>query len=517
MQSLYIYLGKQLLVAGILMGYYWLALRDTKYHSYNRFYLIVSFLLSLLFPFVDLNWFAVKPPQNYVAQQLIYFIDEPGLVILPTQDFSWEKFVFYAALSVSFVLIAIMLFGVQRIYQLKKKSNVTSMDGFDFIETSAEEAPFSFFSNLFWRKDISLEDVTGKKILRHELTHIREFHTYDKMFVALFTHICWMNPFFWLLKKELSIIHEFIADEKSVQQSDAPAFAAMLLTTYDHQKFISSGQSFFYSSIKRRLNMLTSSKKTSYSYLRRILILPVAMGMMMLLSFTLSKKVSPHSTSKFKRETILSPFNVAAYKSNTANDTVPTAVKNKEYRVKSVGDSLIFLDAKTGKFLFKIHNRIAAPPPPPPLNLSQIPKHSDTVITVIGKPYKTVTDADTSRNKVITVVGHSMSEKEDQKNTSMVTFDKDIAMKALDNGSGVTITVSSEDGKNKYTIKKPVIKEQKLPEGLLYVVNGKRFNLEEFKKITPDQIKSINVLKGKSATAKYGVEGEQGVLEIELK
>lgn len=99
----------------------------------------------------------------------------------------------------------------------------------------------------------------------------------------------------------------------------------------------------------------------------------------------------------------------------------------------------------------------------------------------------------------------------------MVTFDKEIAMKALENGNGVTITVSSEDGKNKYTIKRAVIKEQKLPEGLLYIVNGKRVNLEEFKKITPDQIKSINVLKGKSATAKYGVEGEQGVLEIELK
>ena len=38
-------------------------------------------------------------------------------------------------------------------------------------------------------------------------------------------------------------------------------------------------------------------------------------------------------------------------------------------------------------------------------------------------------------------------------------------MIALENGNGVTITVSSEDGKNKYTIKKPVTKEQKLPEG----------------------------------------------------
>ena len=578
MQNLYIYLGKQMLVAGILLGYYWLALRNTRFHYYNRFYLVGSFLLSLLLPLVDLNWFAVEPPQNYAAQQLIYFIDQPGLVSIAAKEFSWELLGVLVVLSVSAFLLGRMLLGIVRIFQLKRYSAVTPMDGFDFIETSAEEAPFSFFKNLFWRKDISLEEVTGKNILSHELAHIRDRHSYDKIFVSLFTNLFWFNPFFWLFRKEISIIHEFIADEKSVEQSDAAALAAMLLATYDHQQYSNASQSFFYSSIKRRLNMLTSSKKTSYSYLRRILILPVSMGMLFLLSFTLAhNSVTTVSVSK-EATSLKETMNERVAFRVLIPDTTPTKKSTKEYRVKSVGDSLIFLDSKTGKFLFKLPQTAIAPPPPPPLTFRQLPKNAkillvvdgkpmsqeevnkippsnietinvrqgkdmvplygeiaqegvilittksgskltnDSVITVVGRPMHKLPTLDADKDKVITVTGHPLSENDHPKTRVLVTFDKEIAMIALEKDSGVSISVSNEDGRKKYTIQKPVVKEQSLPEGLLYIVNGKRISQEEFKAtITPDKIKSINVLKGKSATEKYGAEGANGVLEIQLK
>jgi len=57
----------------------------------------------------------------------------------------------------------------------------------------------------------------------------------------------------------------------------------------------------------------------------------------------------------------------------------------------------------------------------------------------------------------------------------------------------------------------------KLPEKVLYVVNGKQISGEEVKKIKPDQIASINVLKEKAATEKYGQAGANGVIEIIMK
>ena len=46
------------------------------------------------------------------------------------------------------------------------------------------------------------------------------------------------------------------------------------------------------------------------------------------------------------------------------------------------------------------------------------------------------------------------------------------------------------------------------------VVDGKEISSEEMDKINPDDIASVNVLKGESATKKYGEKGKNGVIEI---
>src|ERR1700759_1669511 len=48
--TLFYYLLKQLLVAGLLTGYYWMVLRDRRCHSLNRVYLLGALGLSLVLP-----------------------------------------------------------------------------------------------------------------------------------------------------------------------------------------------------------------------------------------------------------------------------------------------------------------------------------------------------------------------------------------------------------------------------------------------------------------------------------
>ncbi len=52
--------------------------------------------------------------------------------------------------------------------------------------------------------------------------------------------------------------------------------------------------------------------------------------------------------------------------------------------------------------------------------------------------------------------------------------------------------------------------------GLIFI-NGKKSSLKKAKKISPDNIESMNVLKGESATKKYGKKAKNGVLEITTK
>lgn len=55
------------------------------------------------------------------------------------------------------------------------------------------------------------------------------------------------------------------------------------------------------------------------------------------------------------------------------------------------------------------------------------------------------------------------------------------------------------------------------PQDIFFMLNGKRSSKAEIEKISPDKIKSINVLKGKNATDKYGRLGENGVIEVFTK
>jgi hypothetical protein len=175
----------------------------------------------------------------------------------------------------SILLIAISGYHIYKIYRLKKQSQITRLNGFDLMYTDEESAPFSFLDNLFWKKSISIEDEGGKQIFKHELTHIQQKHTWDRLFTQLCCSIFWMNPFYWLIQKELETIHEFIADEAAVDNQGVESFAKMLIQTHFGNHFFETKHSFFYSSIKRRLTMLTTTTNTRFSYLRRVMLLPL--------------------------------------------------------------------------------------------------------------------------------------------------------------------------------------------------------------------------------------------------
>ncbi|WP_166963761.1 M56 family metallopeptidase [Yeosuana marina] len=57
----------------------------------------------------------------------------------------------------------------------------------------------------------------------------------------------------------------------------------------------------------------------------------------------------------------------------------------------------------------------------------------------------------------------------------------------------------------------------KLEKTSLYILDGKEITTDEMNDINPDKIDGINVLKGESATKKYGDKGKNGVVIITLK
>ena len=292
MQTIVLYLLKVVLISGILVSYYWMALRNNRFHYYNRFYLLFSILISVVLPLLQLNWFTWKGDKNK-AFDLLYGTTTNNLenVIITSKSngIDWETFAALAMIIISAFFITTCIIHILKIYRIKKIYPATKTGTFDFIQTDLKQAPFSFFKNLFWRNDIEVNSETGKQIFEHEYTHIKQKHSWDKLFMQLLVSFFWINPFFWLIRKELYLIHEFIADEKAVENKDASAFAAMLLQAQFGKNIYSPGQSFNYSPIKRRLLMLTNSHKPNYSYLRRLMVLPLLCCVTCLFAFQIQK------------------------------------------------------------------------------------------------------------------------------------------------------------------------------------------------------------------------------------
>ena len=294
-QTLMLYLLKTILISGIMLAYYWIVLRDKKFHYYNRFYLLSASVLSLVIPLLKFNLFTVEQPVLYGSSEVMQ-------LILPTTttiqyQFGWMDIIVIIVGIVSMILLGFLTRLIFKILLLKRKSIVIPMEGFDFIKTNEENAPFSFFNNLFWKQSISLQDEGGQQIFKHEITHIQQKHTWDRIYCQVIASIFWINPFNWIIQRELMAIHEFIADEEAVGNSNATAFAKMLLQTHYGNHFLNPTHQFFYSSIKRRLAMLTKSTNTKYSYLRRVMVLPVLIVSICLVSIkvhareTIEKKI----------------------------------------------------------------------------------------------------------------------------------------------------------------------------------------------------------------------------------
>lgn len=272
MEALFLYFGKVVLGSGVMFLYYRLFLKDKTFHHYNRFYLLASVVISLLLPLLKVSYFTLEVNGDIylLFNRLNGFNSSNNL----SHDFVYLSFSAVVAGLVSVFFLSRLLFGLFKIQRLKKKFLKQNFEGISFYQTDLNEAPFSFFRNLFWKDSIALQSDLGRQILKHEMVHIEQKHSWDKIFSETATSLFWFNPFFYLIQKEINLIHEYLADKKAVKNSDTKAFAQMLLASHFSGKHLPATSPFLSSNLKKRLTMLKKSK-TKFSYARKILALPL--------------------------------------------------------------------------------------------------------------------------------------------------------------------------------------------------------------------------------------------------
>ena len=105
--------------------------------------------------------------------------------------------------------------------------------------------------------------LTGA-VQEHELVHVRQWHTLDRLYIALLRVVCWWNPVLWAYERSIIHNHELLADRAARQRTglSVRAYQQQLLTALRPARVgLSSGLPFYFT--KQRIRMLQKASPSA--------------------------------------------------------------------------------------------------------------------------------------------------------------------------------------------------------------------------------------------------------------
>jgi len=480
------YFLQVVLCSGLMMGYYWLVLRNKRFHQYNRFYLLAVTLLSWIIPLVKIRWSHPAVTEEPTMIQFLSLVADNNSAMDENLNkgfqWSWDMVASGIYFSVSFILLAGIVLALYRIYRLLQTHSCKSVGEVYLILTNAKGTPFSFFRYIFWNEEIDISSESGKQVLKHELTHVQQKHSIDKLMIQGILVVGWFNPFFWLLKKEMGMIHEFIADNKAVQNGDTASLAQMLLlAAYPRQHFLLTNP-FFFSSIKRRLQMLNNQRNPRFSYMRRVIVLPLLIIVVVLFAF------------RNKEQRAIKTLSVGSVVEKVIN---VIKMENADIKHLKATDTLVKkLDS------IKLQNKGIASNTPLQLNSAKQFSFNKVIYLVDGirKDTNVLHDLNPSDIERINVLKDS---------SAIVKYGEEGKYGVVE----IITKKKSPNPESFYIIGDSSGKPFTNPP--LFIVDGVKANIGM--RVNQNNIDSINIIKNQSAVEKYGLDARNGVVEIKTK
>ena len=259
--------------------------RDTFFHW--RRVALLSFLgISFLYPFLNIqHWVQEQPSMNELADYYATFIDMEEITVTetastyPTPDaltlLSYLYIIGVVVLGIRFLIQLVSIF------RLVRKGQSVTVNGVRVISLSDEANPFSFFHWIFaYLPDLQGEG--GKEILTHELTHVRQRHSIDVVFSELVNIVCWMNPFMWLMKAEIRLNLEYLADNKVAESlCNTKQYQYHLLGLANQNRQTGLYNHFNVSHLKNRIVMMNKKRTRTTGRIKYALFAPLTAALLL--------------------------------------------------------------------------------------------------------------------------------------------------------------------------------------------------------------------------------------------
>ncbi|RZL40728.1 MAG: M56 family metallopeptidase, partial [Pedobacter sp.] len=274
--------------------------------------MIFSTLISFLIPFFKVGIWSkevINVVENtaYTQQEItpnVTMIQHPQIV---ESAFTLNSFIFTAYLVVTLLFIFRLTKGFIYIMKIKGLNEYGMKNGIIIIHLEKSNAAFSFFNLLF----IDPELENQSTIRKHEMAHIKQGHSFDILFYELIGAINWFNPVVYLLKKDIKLIHEYLADlevtDSEMKKYDYAMF--LIKRSINLQNLTLTNQIFNSSLLKKRIFMLNQNKTAGWVKLKMLFVLPIICGMLGLSTMAFTKTygvLDLYSNAIIKQDTIKS-------------------------------------------------------------------------------------------------------------------------------------------------------------------------------------------------------------------
>ena len=259
---------------------YDLFLKRETFFQWNRLYLIATYSLSLILPWVKIEALKTTVPEQFQDYpEFLWGLNDAAITVTEVEEstfnMSWEEGVLYGGMLLATVLFVYKLY---QIYALKQKGEVYYFKDFTQVVIANSAMAFSFFKSVFLGDKIVVKE--HQNILDHELVHIRQKHSYDLLFFELMRIVAWFNPLVYVYQRKVSELHEFIADAQVAKTNKKEQYEFLLSEVFQTQNISFINQFFKSSLIKKRIVMLQKSKSKKILKLKYVLLVPIILGML---------------------------------------------------------------------------------------------------------------------------------------------------------------------------------------------------------------------------------------------
>lgn len=289
------------LIWAIFYGLFtWLFQRET-FHAANRLYLLGGLLAGLVLPQLPIFSISVDGGEAPV------FVLAPIVASRTAIETAASAWAFPAETIGRFFWIVYgvgigvngyrFLSGAWQLWRLMRKTGWTrSEEGCRVVEVPGLATPFSFFNILFWGAPATASEADRALMRAHELAHIRQGHSVDVFVLELLGVFFWWNPLIYAYKQALRTVHEHLADEAALRQTDTQHYGRLLIGQAQSGPVLALANHFTHSQLKKRILMMMQAKSKPARRWKYAFCLPVTL---VLLAFSGTLEAQKRHTGQY--------------------------------------------------------------------------------------------------------------------------------------------------------------------------------------------------------------------------